>query len=82
MFVEYIWKRKKGDNRFNECVGDNSSFSGRIISLLWFNMMIDYFCLLVLFQNSDEGRRDLCQSLYFNYQKIENIFVCYLFFLL
>lgn len=44
MFAEHIWKRKRGDNRPNECAGDNSSSSGRIISSLWFNMMIDRLC--------------------------------------
>lgn len=45
MFAEHMWKRKRGTNRPNECAGDNSSSSGRIISSLWFNMMIDHLCL-------------------------------------
>lgn len=43
MLAEHIWKRKR-DNRPNECAGDNSSSSGRVISSLWFNMMIDHLC--------------------------------------
>lgn len=40
--AEHIWKRKR-DNRPNECES-NSSSSGRVISSLWFNMMIDHLC--------------------------------------
>lgn len=61
-FAEHIWKRKRGDNRPNECAGDNSSSRGRIISSLCFNMMIDHLCPPALSQNSDEGRRDPCLS--------------------
>lgn len=80
-FAEHIWKRKRRDNRHNECAGDNSSSSGKIISSLWFNMMIDHLCPPALFWNSDEGQRDPCLSeLKLQSPEIENIFISHSFF--
>lgn len=43
MLAEHIWKGRE-IIRPNECAGDNSSSSGRVINSLWFNMMIDHLC--------------------------------------
>lgn len=82
MFAEHICKKKRGDNRPNECAGDNSSSSGRIVSSLWFNMMIDHLCPpaypgIVM----KVGETRASQSSSSSPQKTENILVCYISFI-
>ena len=80
--AEHIWKRKRGDNHPNECAGDRSSSSGRIIGSLWFNMMIDHLCLPaypIIVMKVEETHAS--QSSSSSPQKTENILVCQDFFI-